>query len=284
VSKTWFITGTSTGFGRELAEQLLARGDRVAATLRRPEALDALAARYGEQLWIRGLDVTDTAAIRAVVDAAFAELGHIDVVVSNAGYGLLGAAEELTDEQIEHQLQTNVVGSIQLTRAVLPHLRAQGGGKILQLSTMGGQFAYPGMSLYHASKWAIEGFLDSVGQEVAPFGIQTCLVEPGGARTDFAGRSLAMAPANEAYAGTPAAYVRAMAASRPASAIPGDVHKMARAMIDAADAAQTPRRLLLGSDAYRLVHTALADRLAFVEAQHDLTVSTDADDYTPAAA
>jgi NAD(P)-dependent dehydrogenase (short-subunit alcohol dehydrogenase family) len=283
VSKTWFITGTSTGFGHELAEQLLARGDRVAATLRRTEALDALAARYPDQLWIRRLDVTDTAAIRAVVDAAFAELGRIDVVVSNAGYGLLGAAEELTDEQIEHQLQTNVVGSIQLTRAVLPHLRAQGGGKILQLSTMGGQMAYPGMSLYHASKWAIEGFLDSVGQEVAPFGIQTCLVEPGGARTDFAGRSLAMAPASQAYAATPAARVRELAASRTASAIPGDVRKMARAMIDAADAEETPRRLLLGSDAYKLVHTALAERLAFVEAHHDLAVSTDADDYVPAA-
>jgi NAD(P)-dependent dehydrogenase (short-subunit alcohol dehydrogenase family) len=284
MSKSWFITGTSTGFGRELTEQLLARGDRVAATLRHPEALDALAAEHGDRLWIRQLDVTDTAAIRAVVDAAFADLGRIHAVVSNAGYGLLGAAEELTDEQIEHQLQTNVVGSIQLVRAVLPHLRAQGGGKLLQLSTMGGQMAYPGMSLYHASKWAIEGFLDAVGQEVAPFGIQTCLVEPGGARTDFGGRSLAMGPASEAYAGTPAAHVRAYAASRSRSAIPGDVRKMVRAMIDAADADETPRRLLLGSDAYRLVHAALYDRLAFVEAQHDLTVSTDADDYVPTAA
>jgi NAD(P)-dependent dehydrogenase (short-subunit alcohol dehydrogenase family) len=284
MSKTWFITGTSSGFGRELTEQLVARGDRVAATLRRPEQLDALAAQYGERLWVRQLDVTDTAATRVVVDAAFAELGRIDAVVSNAGYGLLGAAEELTDEQIEHQLQTNVVGSIQLTRAVIPHLRAQGGGKILQLSTMGGQIAFPGMSLYHASKWAIEGFFDSVGQEVAPFGIQTCLVEPGGARTDFAGRSLAMGPANEAYAGTPAAHVRELAATRPTSAIPGDVRKMVGAMIDAFDADETPRRLLLGSDAYRLVHAALSDRLAFVEAQHDLTVSTDADDYVSATA
>jgi NAD(P)-dependent dehydrogenase (short-subunit alcohol dehydrogenase family) len=283
MSKTWFITGTSTGFGHELTEQLLARGDRVAATLRRPEALDTLAAQYGEQLWVRQLDVTDTAAIRAVVDAAFAELGRIDVIVSNAGYGLLGAAEELTDAQIEDQLQTNVLGSIQLARAVLPHLRAQGGGKILQLSTMGGQMAFPGMSLYHASKWAIEGFFDSVGQEVAPLGIQVCLVEPGGARTDFAGRSLTMAPASDAYAETPVAFVRSMAATRPTSAIPGDVHKMGRAMIDAADATETPRRLLLGSDAYRLVHAALADRLAFVEAQKELTFSTDADDYVPAA-
>jgi NAD(P)-dependent dehydrogenase (short-subunit alcohol dehydrogenase family) len=283
MSKTWFITGTSTGFGRELTEQLLARGDRVAATLRRPEALDALAGEYGDQLWVQQLDVTDTDAVRAVVGVAFAELGRIDAVVSNAGYGLLGAAEELTDEQIDEQLQTNVVGSIQLARAVLPHLRAQGGGKFLQLSTMGGQMAFPGMSLYHASKWAIEGFFDSLGQEVAPFGIQVCLVEPGGARTDFAGRSLTMAPASEAYADTPVAFVRSMATTRQPSAIPGDVGKMARAMIDAADAPATPRRLLLGSDAYQLVHAALAERLAFVEAQKELTFSTDADDYVPAA-
>jgi NAD(P)-dependent dehydrogenase (short-subunit alcohol dehydrogenase family) len=148
---------------------------------------------------------------------------------------------------------------------------------------MGGQMAFPGMSLYHASKWAIEGFFDSVGQEVAPFGIQICLVEPGGARTDFAGRSLTTAPASEAYAETPVTFVRTVAASRPASAIPGDVHKMAAAMIDAVDAEETPKRLLLGSDAYRLVHAALADRLAFVEAQKELTFSTDADDYVPAA-
>lgn len=284
MSKTWLITGTSTGFGRELTEQLLARGDRVAATLRRPEALEALGAEYGDRLWVRQLDVTDTAGIRSVVAAAFAELGRIEAVVSNAGYGLLGAAEELTDEQIEQQIQTNVVGSIQLIRAVLPHLREQGGGTILQLSSMGGQFAYPGMSLYHASKWAIEGFLDSVGQEVAPFGIRTCLVEPGGGRTDFAGRSLMMAPAAEAYAGTPAAQVRAHAADRRTSAVAGDVRKMVRAMIDAADAEETPRRLLLGSDAYRLVHAALSDRLTSLEAQRDLAFSTDADDYVAAAA
>src|SRR5271165_4831067 len=154
MSRTWFITGTSTGFGRELTEQLLARGDRVAATLRRPAALGGLAGRYGAQLWVRELDVTRTAQIRDVVDAAFADLGRIDVVVSNAGYGLLGAAEELTDEQIADQLQANLVGSIQLARAVLPHLRTQGGGRILQLSSMLGQAGFPALSLYQATKWA----------------------------------------------------------------------------------------------------------------------------------
>ncbi len=279
MSKTWFITGTSSGFGRELTEQLLARGDRVAATLRRTEALDDLAAEYPDQLWVRRLDVTDTGELRTVVQEAFAELGHIDVIVSNAGYGLVGAAEELTDEQIDQQLSTNVLGPIQLTRAVLPHLRAQGGGRILQLSSIGGLTTFPGMSLYHTSKWAMEGFFEAVGREVAPFGISTCLVEPGGARTDFSGRSLILGPASEAYADTHVALVRAAAEDRPQSAIPGDPAKMVTAMIAAADAAELPQRLLLGSDAYGLARGALAERLAFVEAQRDITISTDCDDF-----
>jgi NAD(P)-dependent dehydrogenase (short-subunit alcohol dehydrogenase family) len=279
---TWFITGTSTGFGRDLTERLLERGDRVAATLRRPAVLDELAARYGERLWVRRLDVTDSSELRAVVGAAFTELGRIDVVVSNAGYGLLGAAEECTEEQVERQLRTNVLGSIQLVRAVLPHLRAQGGGRILQLSSMGGQFAYPGMSLYHASKWAMEGFFESLGLEVAALGIETCLVEPGGARTDFGGRSLDIAPALEAYADTPVGAIRAHAANRPRSGVPGDPDKMVAAMIDAADGEILPKRLLLGSDAFGLVRAALADRLAAVDDQRELAFSTDADDYTPA--
>jgi NADP-dependent 3-hydroxy acid dehydrogenase YdfG len=147
--RTWFITGTSTGFGRIMTEQLLNRGDRVYATLRKPEMLDDLRGRYGEMLIVEALDVTDTSAIRRVVDQAFNYLGRIDVVVSNAGYALFGAAEEVTDAQIRRQIDTNVVGSIQLVRAALPHLRAQGKGRILQLSSMGGQIALPGLSLYH---------------------------------------------------------------------------------------------------------------------------------------
>jgi NAD(P)-dependent dehydrogenase (short-subunit alcohol dehydrogenase family) len=276
--QTWFITGTSSGFGRELTEQLLERGDRVAATLRRPEALAALVERYPERLWVRRLDVTDTDAVRSVVTAAFEELGRIDVVVSNAGYALMGAAEELTDEQVRRQLDTNVVGSIALARAAVPHLRAQGGGRIMQLSSMGGQMAFPGLSLYHASKWAVEGFFESFAHEVAPFGIETCLVEPGGSRTDFGGRSLDAAPALPVYADTPAGAVRAMAASREIPA-PGEPAKMARAMIDAGGADELPPRLLLGSDAYAAVRGALAARLAYVEAHEQLAQTTDADDY-----
>ncbi|RYY09650.1 MAG: SDR family NAD(P)-dependent oxidoreductase [Cytophagaceae bacterium] len=151
--QTWFITGTSSGFGRKLTEKLLERGDRVAATVRQPSALDDLKSRYAGQLWVAILDLTEPAAIRRVVDAAFADLGRIDVVVSNAAYGLFGAAEEVTDAQLRHQIDTNLLGSIHLIRAALPHLRAQGGGRLLQLSSAGGQTTYPNFSLYHATKW-----------------------------------------------------------------------------------------------------------------------------------
>ncbi len=153
MSSTWFITGASRGFGRELTEQLLARGDRVAATLRTPEQLADLAAAHGDRLWVRVLDVTDTAQLREMVDAAFTGLGRIDVVVSNAGYGVVGVAEALSDTQIDALIATNLTASIQLARAVVPHLRAQGGGRILQLSSMGGHIGFPGFSLYHTTKW-----------------------------------------------------------------------------------------------------------------------------------
>jgi len=160
MSKTWFITGTSSGFGRLMTESLLARGDRVAATLRKVEALDDLKAQHGERLWVARLDVTDAIAVRRVVDQAFRDLGRIDVMVNNAAYGLVGAAEELTDDQVRLQIDTNLIGSIQVIRAALPHLRAQGGGRILQVSSEGGQIAYPAFSLYHATKWGIEGFVE----------------------------------------------------------------------------------------------------------------------------
>jgi NADP-dependent 3-hydroxy acid dehydrogenase YdfG len=144
MSANWFITGTSSGFGRHLTELLLERGDRVAATCRKIEALADLQSRYGDRLWKAALDVTDAPKVKSVVIRAFAELGSIDVVVNNAGYVLLGAAEEVSDEQIAQQLATNLVGSIHVTRAVLPHLRAQGGGRILQLSSIGGQIGLPG--------------------------------------------------------------------------------------------------------------------------------------------
>jgi NAD(P)-dependent dehydrogenase (short-subunit alcohol dehydrogenase family) len=273
--KTWFITGTSTGFGRLLTEQLLERGDRVAATLRQPSALDGLKARHGERLWVAPLDVTDTAAVRAVVSRAFSDLGRIDVVVNNAGYGLFGAAEEVSDEQIRHQLDTNVIGSIQVIRAALPHLRQQGGGRILQISSEGGQMTYPSFSLYHTSKWAIEGFVDALAHEVAPFGISLTLIEPGPARTSFAAGLVSAAPLPE-YDQTPSGEMRRMVAGGRFVAN-GDPAKMVRAMIECADRSPAPRRLALGSSTYASIRAALEQRLAELEAQKGITLSTDVD-------
>ncbi len=273
-SKTWFVTGASRGFGRELTEQLLARGHRVAATLRRPEQLDDLAARHRDRLWVRVLDVTDTPQIRRVVAQAFADLGRIDVVVSNAGFGIFGAAEDLTDEQVEAMIATNLTAPIQLARAVVPYLRAQGGGLLLQLSSMGGQIAFPAFSLYHAAKWGIEGFYESLAAEVEPFGIRTTLVEPGMIRSTFY-EAATRVPVSPPYRGTAADR-----APIPLEQMPGDQAKVVAAMIDAALAPDPPRRLLLGSDAYRLVHNALAARLASVESQKDRAAATDVDGWS----
>jgi NAD(P)-dependent dehydrogenase (short-subunit alcohol dehydrogenase family) len=274
MNRTHFITGTSSGFGRLLTEQLLARGDRVAATLRRPEALDDLKAEYGERLWVAALDVTDAAAVRAVVGRAFADLGCIDVVVSNAGYAVFGAAEEASDAQLRRQLDTNLIGSIQLIRAVLPHLRAQGGGRIVQVSSEGGQIAYPGFSLYHASKWGIEGFVEAVAQEVAPFGIAFTLVEPGPAATDF-GRGLDRTEPSPIYADTPVQALRR--ALEDGGFVLGDARKMVREMLVSLDVSPPPRRLLLGAQAYAQVRAALQQRLVELDAQRAIALSTERD-------
>lgn len=273
--KTWFITGTSRGFGRLMTEKLLKRGDRVAATVRNEHALEDLQQQYGEQLWVACLDVTDSAAVKHVVNQAFEELGYIDIVVNNAGYSLFGAVEEVSDEQIMHQLNTNFLGSLQVTRAAIPHLRAQGGGRFLQLSSMAGQVAMPAVSMYHASKWAVEGFFESLVQEVAPFNIQGTLVEPGGARTSFGKEGIVVAEAMTEYESTPVGYIRGLISGYGGDAIPGDPNKMVDAMIEAADAESAPLRLTLGSDAYQAIHKSLTDRLARLEEQKEIAFSTD---------
>jgi len=272
MSKTWFITGTSSGFGRLMTESLLVRGDRVAATLRKVEVLDDLKAQHGERLWVARLDVTDAAAVRRVVDQAFRDLGRIDVVVNNAAYGLVGAAEELTDDQVRLQVDTNLIGSIQVIRAALPHLRAQGGGHVLQVSSEGGQIAYPAFSLYHATKWGIEGFVEAVAQEVAPFGITFTLAEPGPTRTDF-GANIVSPPALAAYDGTPVGEVRRMVVGRafPFSEPQGIIH----AMIASVDQSPAPRRLVMGNGAYSRVRAALVDRLSALDAQKDIALAVD---------
>jgi len=273
--QTWFITGVNSGFGRLLSEKLLERGDRVAGTTRKLDQLDDLKAKYGEQLWLAYLDLTDTPGVRRSVNDAFAHFGRIDVVVNNAGYGLFGAAEELTDQQIRHQIETNIIGSIQVIRAALPHLRTQGGGRILQVSSTGGQVAFPNFSLYHTTKWGIEGFVEAVAQEVAPFNIEFTIVEPGATKTNFVS-GLVSAPTMGIYENTPAGDVRRAVATH-AFPIPGDANKVTQAMIDSVDRRPAPRRLALGSDTYTLVRAAWLERLAALDAQKDIALAADVD-------
>lgn len=272
--KTWFITGISSGFGREMAEQLLSQGDRVAGTVRDLEVVKGLKEKYGDQLWLDRLDVTDISAIRRVVNKVFADLGSVDVIVNNAGYGLFGAAEEITDEELLHQINTNLIGSIQVARAALPHLRKQGGGRIIQLSTYGGQATHPGASLYHASKWGIEGFMESLSKEIAPFKIGVTIVEPGGAPTDFRAGGARVARKMDAYDDSPAAMVRGIKTMK--TLPPGDPKKMVKLMIDSVELNPAPLRLVLGSDAYSIIHNALGERMVALETQKGVAFSSDA--------
>ena len=269
MTKTWFVTGASRGMGRELVEQALTRGDRVAATLRRPEQLDDLVARHGDRLWVRALDVTDTTRLRAVVQEAFAAHERIDVVVSNAGYGVFAAAEDLTDAQIDQMIATNLTGSVQLARAVVPHLRTQGGGLLMQMSSMGGQLAFPAFALYHVTKWGIEGFFEALAAEVEPFGIRTTLVEPGMVRTGFFDAA-ARVPVSTPYRGGPADQEPI-----PVEEMTDSQENTVAAIIRAAESGHAPRRLVLGSDAWQLMTGALRQRLADVEAQRDNAATAD---------
>ncbi|MGW0894873.1 SDR family oxidoreductase [Saccharopolyspora sp. NPDC002578] len=268
---TWFITGASRGLGRELTEQALDRGDRVAATLRRPEQLDDLAWRHGDRLWRRALDVTDTEQIEQVLAAAFTELGHIDVLVSNAGLGVFGAAEDLSDEQVRGVIETNLTGSIQLARRAVPRLREQGGGVFVQLSSMGGHITFPGFAIYHATKWGVEGYFEALAKEVEPFGIRTVLVEPGRVRTSFY-EAADRIPVSEPYRGGPA--------DQPAPVVEemvGSQSGVARSVVEAATSPEPPLRLLLNSDAYEAVTDAARGRLTAWEAQRDIAYAADAE-------
>ncbi len=271
--KTWLITGASSGLGRLMCEKLLARGDRVVATVRNRTALDDLAAIYGEHLQVMMLDLSRSATIKPTVEAAFAQAGRIDIVVSNAAYGLFGAAEELSDTQIERQIATNLTGSIQLIRAAIPFLRQQGGGRVVQVSSEGGQIAYPNFSLYHATKWGIEGFVEAVRQEVAAFGIDFLLVEPGPTATQF-GTGVDMADALPAYHNTLAGELRSALMSGE-FVIKGDAERCVTAMIAAADAASPPLRLPLGSTAYDNIEAALKTRLSALQAMKAVAYGAD---------
>jgi NAD(P)-dependent dehydrogenase (short-subunit alcohol dehydrogenase family) len=272
--RTWFITGVSSGFGRELAEQILARGDRVLGTVRDTNKVHDLAQRYPDTFNTEVLDMRDTAAIRQSIDRWFTGLGRIDVIISNAGYGLFGAAEELSDQQVADIIATNLVGPIQLIRAALPHLRAQGGGRIIQISSYGGQVSFPGNSLYHATKWGIEGFCESAAQEVAQFGIGMTIVEPGGARTEFRYGSAQVATLMPEYDDTPAHSFLRMLDPKNGLA-PGDPERMATRIVESVDAEPAPLRLVLGSQALDSTIATLRRRIEGFEAQRELAASTD---------
>jgi NAD(P)-dependent dehydrogenase (short-subunit alcohol dehydrogenase family) len=276
MTKTWFITGASSGLGREMTQQLLTQGHKVVATIRRAEALMQLKQAFGERLDVVMLDLLKPESIRPAVDSAFQRHGRIDVIVSNAGYGLFGAAEELMNEEIDRQVATNLTGSIHLIRAVLPLLRKQGGGRIVQVSSEGGQIAYPGFSLYHATKWGIEGFIESVAQEVASFGIDFIIAEPGPTGTNF-GANLVRAEPMDAYQQTAAGAVR-RAVSDGSFEIKGDAARTVAAIISAAESETPPLRLALGSTAYSSISQALSTRLSALEAQREVANSADRQD------
>lgn len=284
--KTWLITGAAGGLATRMIHHLLARGDRVAATVRRPGALDELQAEYGSLLWQAQLDLTNAAQIREVAARAITELGTIDVVVNNAAYGLYGAIEEANDDQLEHQFQTNVFGSLRVAQAFLPHFRKQGAGHIVQISSKAGHNAAPGMGIYSASKWAIEGAFEALAQEAAPFGIKTMIVDPGGIRTGFVTRNARIADTMDIYRDQASGRlvslmkgeVPGMDESMFEKIVLGDPDKMARAIILRVDKGEGPLRMPLGSDAYNDIRDALVKRLEELDAQKELAFSTDADD------
>ncbi|WP_372070207.1 SDR family oxidoreductase (plasmid) [Tistrella mobilis] len=276
MTKTWVITGASSGLGLDMARQLLAKGDSVVATTRRADLLSDVQRQYGDRLDVVRLDLTAVSDIYGTIDDAFRRHKRIDVVVSNAAYGLFGAAEELTTAQIDLQIATNLAGSIHLIRAALPHLRRQGGGRILQVSSEGGQIAYPCFSLYHATKWGIEGFIEAVAQEVNPFGIDFIIAEPGPTATNF-GANLVRADALDVYEQTPAGDVR-RAIGDGSFVVKGDAARTVAAMIAAAESAAPPLRLTLGSTAYASVTAALSARLAALAAQKEVAESADRPD------
>lgn len=272
MSRTWLITGISSGFGYEITKQLLEKGDTVVGTVRKTDKIKSLMEEYPKNLDVKILDVTDVPALQKTVRDAFAEHEKIDVVISNAGYGLFGAAEELSDDQINHIIATNLTGSIQLIKTSLPFMRKQGGGRIIQISSYGGQVAYAANSMYHATKFGIEGFCESVAQEVEPFDIGVTIVEPGGARTEFRYGSAKVAkltPEYEACHG----FLKML---DPANGLaPGDPAKMATKIIESVDLPKAPMRMVLGSQALQATITRLKERIADYETQIELAASTD---------
>lgn len=261
-NRVWFITGVSRGFGRSFAHAALAAGDQVAATARDASSLDNLAAEHGDALLPIALDVTDHDAAFAAVRRAHEHFGRLDVVVNNAGYGVSGAIEELSEEQARRQFEVNLFGALWVTQAALPILRAQGSGWIVQVSSIGGLAAFPLTGIYHASKWALEGLSETLRQEVEPFGIKILMVEPSGFRTDWAGSSMDRAEPIDAYEQVASIAQRRTAQQEENNGSQaGNPDLAAQALLDTLDREDPPFRLLLGNVAYDVAIAQYETRL-----------------------
>jgi NAD(P)-dependent dehydrogenase (short-subunit alcohol dehydrogenase family) len=272
--KRWLITGASSGFGLELARAALARGDTVVGTLRQHEQADSFEKLAPGRSHAVVLDVTRAADIGPAVQEAVQKAGGIDVLVNNAGYGLFGAVEEVSDAEGRHVMETNFFGALAVTRALLPHLREQRRGHIFNVSSAAGVIGFPGCGLYSASKFALEGASEALAGELAPFGVRVTIVEPGGFRTKFAGGSMRQAEqVLQAYADTPAGKARA-SIGRYDGRQPGDPAKAAQAIITALEAPQAPLRLVLGADAVQMVRGKHEGTLKLLAEWEPVSVST----------
>ena len=272
MARTWLITGVSSGFGNEMTRQLLEKGETVIGTVRNMEKVQALVDRYPDTFDCQILDVTDLERIHTFIPEMFDKHGRIDVVVNNAGYGLFGAAEELDYANIQKILDTNLTGPIMIIRDALPYLRRQGGGRIIQLSSYGGQVAYAANSMYHATKFGIEGFCESVAQEVAKYNIGITIVEPGGARTEFRYGSAHVANLMPEYEHVHG-FLNMLDPEK--GLAPGDPAKMAARMIESADKEPAPLRMVLGSQALKATIERLEERVEDYRTQTELAASTD---------
>jgi NAD(P)-dependent dehydrogenase (short-subunit alcohol dehydrogenase family) len=270
--KVWFITGTSKGFGRVWAEAALERGDGVAATARNVKTLAPLVERYRDQVAAITLDVTDKTAVGAAIREAHARFGRLDVVVNNAGYGLFGTIEEVSEADAREQIDTNLFGSLWVTQAALPILRAQRSGHIIQVSSIGGVNAFPTVGLYHASKWGLEGFSQSLAAEVADFGIKVTIVEPGGYATEWGGPSAKRATPMPEYDSARAA----IAAFRSGN-VPGDPQATGPAMLKLVDSKDPPLRIFFGSVGLPLTRAEYGKRIETWEKWNALSVEAQGD-------
>jgi len=273
MSKVWLITGSGNGLGRDIAEAALAAGDSVVAGARRLEELTPLAAQYGGRVKPVTLEVRDEAAAKASVQVAVNTFGRLDVLVNNAGYGQFAPFEQMSAEDFQAVVDTCFYGVVYTTRAAVPVMRKQRSGHIFQVSSVGGRIAVPGNTPYHAAKWAVGGFSDSLAMEVAPFGVKICTLEPGGIRTNWQRRAGQNAPdllpEYEASVGAILKMLRSLAGRSE-----GDPRKIANVIVQLANSDEVPLRLILGVDAEKRVHQAEAARASEAEKWRHLTIST----------